>query len=54
MRQRCCAVLLSGLCVVALFRTFDPEPNDPPSRTGGSGTRLVLVLNRIMTFRYWR
>jgi hypothetical protein len=22
-----------------LYATFDPEPNDPPSRTGGSGTR---------------
>jgi len=54
MRQRCCAVLFSGLCMLALFRTFDPEPNDPPRQTGGSGTRLVLVLNRIITSWYWR
>lgn len=22
-----------------LYNSFDPEPNDPPRRTGGSGTR---------------
>ncbi len=25
--------------VEPLHSSFDPEPNDPPSRTGGSGTR---------------
>lgn len=25
--------------VQRLSSTFDPEPNDPPKRTGGSGTR---------------
>ncbi len=25
--------------VKPLSASFDPEPNDPPSRTGGSGTR---------------
>lgn len=29
----------SQFVVKPLYASFDPEPNDPPSRTGGSGTR---------------
>ncbi len=27
----------------AVASPFDPEPNDPPRRTGGSGTRLEKI-----------
>lgn len=32
--------LLLQLSSVAFAVSFDPPPNDPPERTGGSGTRL--------------
>ena len=41
MFQKFRAAISLLVCFVLVAATFDPTPNDPPTRTGGTGTRIV-------------